>query len=219
MHTWSLTKRNNSLFLPQMFPQKLYSGLYDEGYLDYDYFGDLEKTFLTLFQFMTLDSWTGVVRQVNDANPYAWVGFLVWVIVTAFFVLNLVIAVICESVIELNNLQEEKRQNKAMKQHRNLILQQTHDLMEETQSISKMQKELLANQLATQQAVTIIAAHLQAMALQQQQQHASDHSDRSSRRESDNSHGYKESLNIQRKERKWSRLPSGTSSRSPPTSN
>ena len=74
----------------------LYHELYDKGYLDYDYFGRMDRTFLTLFQFMTLDSWvslcghmflvpnfdakslklspyrqTGVVRQVMDANPYA----------------------------------------------------------------------------------------------------------------------------------------------------
>lgn len=35
----------------------LYHDLYDEGYLDYDYFGRMDRTFLTLFQFMTLDSW------------------------------------------------------------------------------------------------------------------------------------------------------------------
>ena len=52
----------------------LYSDLYDEGFLDWDYFGRLDRTLITLFQFMTLDSWTGVVRQVMDSDPYAFIS-------------------------------------------------------------------------------------------------------------------------------------------------
>ena len=51
----------------------LYAELYDEGFLDWDYFGRLDRTLITLFQFMTLDSWTGVVRQVMDAQPLRYV--------------------------------------------------------------------------------------------------------------------------------------------------
>ena len=135
----------------------LYNELYDQGYLDYDYFGRLDRTFLTLFQFMTLDSWTGVVRQVTDARPGAWVGFVFFVVVTAFFFLNLVVAVICESLIELNRMQDAKCQRKMLNQQRDLIADQTKQLLRETHDVVLLQKQMLANQLAMQQLMVEMA--------------------------------------------------------------
>jgi len=140
----------------------LYGDLYEEGYLDYDYFGRLDKTFLTLFQFMTLDSWTGVVRQVLVERPASLIAFCSWVIITAFFALNLVIAVICESLIELNNLKEKKNRNKALKKHQDMIAAQTDQLVEETHRILVLQNKMLQNQALMQQALLEIAAHMDA---------------------------------------------------------
>ena len=87
-----------------VFYTNLYFGLYEDGHLEENYFGRLDLTFLTLFQVMTLDSWTSMVRQVMEVHPWAWVGFVIWVIITAFFFMNLIIAVICESLFELNDI-------------------------------------------------------------------------------------------------------------------
>jgi voltage-gated sodium channel len=138
----------------------LYHGLYDEGYLQFDYFGRLDKTFLTLFQMMTLDNWTGIVRQVMVVNPFAWIGFCAFVVVTAFFVMNLVVAVICESLLELNNMRDAKRQNKLMKQQRNMIHHQTEQLLEETRQVVELQRLMLTNQLAMQEVLVEIAQHM-----------------------------------------------------------
>jgi voltage-gated sodium channel len=147
----------------------LYHELYDEGYLDYDYFGRLDKTFLTLFQMMTLDSWTGVVRQVVDARPWAWIGFCAFVVITAFFVLNLVVAVICESLLELNNVRDANRQNKMMKQQRNMIHHQTEQLLEETRQVVELQRLMLTNQLSMQEVLVEIAEHMGARPAAQSQ--------------------------------------------------
>jgi voltage-gated sodium channel len=147
----------------------LYHELYDEGYLDYDYFGRLDKTFLTLFQMMTLDNWTSVVRQVMDARPWAWIGFCAFVVITAFFVMNLVVAVICESLLELNHTRDAKRQNKMMKQQRNMIHHQTEQLLEETRQVVELQRLMLTNQLAMQGVLVEIAEHLGARPAAQSQ--------------------------------------------------
>lgn len=138
----------------------LYGDLYEEGYLDYDYFGQLDKTFLTLFQFMTLDSWSAVVRQVRVDRPASLIAFCSWIIITAFFALNLVIAVICESLIELNNLKEKKNRSKALKKHQDMIAAQTEQLVEESQRILFIQNQMLKNQALMQQALLEIAAHM-----------------------------------------------------------
>lgn len=57
----------------------LYIDLYAEGYLNWPYFSRLDYTFITLFQFMTLDSWHGVIRQVQVARPFRYVFILSFV--------------------------------------------------------------------------------------------------------------------------------------------
>ena len=48
----------------------LFSGLYDQGYLDYDYFGRLDFTFITLFQ-MPLLSTKGMTLKSGYQGRYA----------------------------------------------------------------------------------------------------------------------------------------------------
>jgi hypothetical protein len=48
-----------------------------------------------------MDGWSTVTREVMDARPFAFVGFFVYVSITGFFMLNLMIAVVCESLIQL----------------------------------------------------------------------------------------------------------------------
>lgn len=55
---------------------------------------------------MTLDNWSNVARQVMDHNPASFVGFFAFIIFTAFFVVNLVVAVICETLIHVHRAEE-----------------------------------------------------------------------------------------------------------------
>lgn len=60
-----------------------------------EWFGTLGKSSYTLFQVMTLESWSmGIVRPVMEKYPYAWVYFLPFILITTFTMLNLFIAVI-----------------------------------------------------------------------------------------------------------------------------
>ena len=72
---------------------KLYGGSFPE------WFGTLGETFYTLFQVMTLESWSmGIVRPVLEVHPYAWLFFVPFILVTAFTMLNLFIAVIVNAM-------------------------------------------------------------------------------------------------------------------------
>ena len=64
-----------------------------------EWFGTVGESMYSLFQIMTLESWSmGIVRPVMDVYPYAWVFFVPFVIVTSFAVLNLFIALIVNSM-------------------------------------------------------------------------------------------------------------------------
>lgn len=64
-----------------------------------DWFGHLGRSAYTLFQVMTLESWSmGIVRPVMEAFPWAWALFVPFIIMTAFAVLNLFIGVIVDAM-------------------------------------------------------------------------------------------------------------------------
>jgi voltage-gated sodium channel len=72
---------------------KLYGGSFPE------WFGTLGESLYTLFQVMTLESWSmGIVRPVLEVHPYAWLFFVPFILVTAFTMLNLFIAVIVNAM-------------------------------------------------------------------------------------------------------------------------
>ena len=69
-----------------------------------NWFGSLGESMFTLFQIMTLESWSmGIVRPVMEMHPWAWILFLTFIILSSFTVLNLFIAIIIDSMQSLNN--------------------------------------------------------------------------------------------------------------------
>ncbi|WP_006787405.1 ion transporter [Thiorhodospira sibirica] len=72
-----------------------------------DWFGTLGKSMYTLFQIMTLESWSmGIARPVLESYPYAWLFFIPFILVATFTILNLFIAII---VSTMQSMQEEQR--------------------------------------------------------------------------------------------------------------
>jgi voltage-gated sodium channel len=66
-----------------------------------DWFGHLGASAYSLFQIMTLESWSmGIVRPVMEVYPYAWAFFVPFILMTTFAVMNLLIGLIVNSMQE-----------------------------------------------------------------------------------------------------------------------
>ena len=64
-----------------------------------DWFGDLGSSAYSLFQIMTLESWSmGIVRPVMEVYPFAWAFFVPFILVTTFAVVNLLVGLIVNSM-------------------------------------------------------------------------------------------------------------------------
>ncbi len=64
-----------------------------------EWFGSIGASAYTLFQVMTLESWSmGIVRPVMEVYPYAWGFFLPFILIATFTMLNLLMAVIVNAV-------------------------------------------------------------------------------------------------------------------------
>lgn len=64
-----------------------------------EWFGSVGASMYSLFQIMTLESWSmGIVRPVMEVFPLAWVFFVPFIVLTSFAVLNLFIAIIVNAM-------------------------------------------------------------------------------------------------------------------------
>ena len=71
-------------------------------------FLELFNSLYTLFQVMTLESWSmSIVRPVMEVYPHAWLFFVPFILVSAFVMLNLFVAVIVDTMANLGADGEE----------------------------------------------------------------------------------------------------------------
>jgi voltage-gated sodium channel len=70
-----------------------------------EWFGTLGESFYTLFQIMTLESWSmGIARPVMEQFPLAWLFFVPFIFIVTFIMINLIIAVVVDA---MNHLKED----------------------------------------------------------------------------------------------------------------
>ena len=74
------------------------------------WFGSLGQSAYSLFQIMTLESWSmGIVRPVMEVYPYAWVFFVPFIMVTTFAVVNLLVGLIVNSMQDAHSEEEDQK--------------------------------------------------------------------------------------------------------------
>jgi len=72
-------------------------------------FGGMGNTAFTLFQVMTLESWSdGIARPVMEKFPYAWIFFILFILIATFVIVNLFIAVIVDSLTSGSSSEESQ---------------------------------------------------------------------------------------------------------------
>ncbi len=100
-----------------------------------EWFGTIGASLYSLFQIMTLESWSmGIVRPVMDEYPYAWAFFVPFILVTSFAVLNLFVAIIVNSMQSAHEVE-----NKEASERRD---EEIHQLGEEVRALRQELREL-----------------------------------------------------------------------------
>jgi voltage-gated sodium channel len=93
-----------------------------------EWFGSIGRSLYTLFQIMTLESWSmGVVRPIMETYPYAWLFFVPFIIIATFTILNLFIGIIVSTMQELSLPQPRKASDEELEK----VLNQLEDGLEE----------------------------------------------------------------------------------------
>lgn len=79
-----------------------------------DYFGDLAKTLFTLFQLTTMENWADLARNIMTVYPTAWLYFIPFIIIAAFIIINIMLAIIVNTMEESKELEQKKNQKSSI---------------------------------------------------------------------------------------------------------
>ncbi|NTS77735.1 ion transporter [Catenovulum sp. SM1970] len=82
-----------------------------------EWFGSIGASAYTLFQVMTLESWSmGIVRPTMELFPESWIFFVPFIIITSFAVLNLFIGIIVDAMQIMHEEEAKPEQTAATKE-------------------------------------------------------------------------------------------------------
>lgn len=82
-----------------------------------DWFGSLGKSVYSLFQIMTLESWSmGIARPVIAVYPYAWIYFVSYILLSSFLVMNVVVGIVLNSITECCQAEEPEAGTNSLKE-------------------------------------------------------------------------------------------------------
>ena len=100
-----------------------------------EWFGTIGASFYTLFQVMTLESWSmGIVRPVMEVHPLAWVFFVIFILLTTFAVLNLFIAIVVDAMTEVEHQEQDETRTLVAVDHA-LLMTEIRELRAEIQAL------------------------------------------------------------------------------------
>lgn len=75
-----------------------------------DWFGDMGRSMYTLFQVMTLESWSmGISRPVMEAFSWAWAYFVPFVLIASFLIMNVVVGIVVNAISEVSALEVKEK--------------------------------------------------------------------------------------------------------------
>lgn len=82
-----------------------------------EYWGGLGRSFFSLFQIMTLESWSsGIARPMQEQIPMIWLFFVPFILISSFMVLNLFIAIIVSATQSIHADEEAIERQKLLKE-------------------------------------------------------------------------------------------------------
>jgi len=120
-----------------------------------EWFGSVGASMYTLFQVMTLESWSmGIVRPVMGEYAWAWVFFIPFILVATFTMLNLFIGIIVDTMQTMHGAEHEEEREQieaAVHSDSSRIEAEVRALREEIQTLRATLSPISGNAKAEQE--------------------------------------------------------------------
>tara|TARA_Y100001958_G_C21228423_1_gene553922 strand:+ start:118 stop:951 length:834 start_codon:yes stop_codon:yes gene_type:complete len=104
-----------------------------------EWFGNIGKSLYSLFQVMTLESWSmGIVRPIMEKHPFAWAFFIPFILVTTFTFLNLMVAVMVNAM----DSDSTEAENKVSQNDKEEIIKEIKSLRQEIKDLKELKTKM-----------------------------------------------------------------------------
>ena len=105
--------------------------------------GSVGSALLTLFEVVTLDGWSEVMHPIIELEPLAWVYFVSFVIITAYIVTNVFVAVVINSLDEvLEGVRQDRRRMPQAPASKEGILRELHSTQQALRRLEQRVQQL-----------------------------------------------------------------------------
>ncbi|MEC8482601.1 MAG: ion transporter, partial [Pseudomonadota bacterium] len=94
--------------------------------------GDIAISMLTLFRIATFEDWTDVMYETMAVYPLSWMYYVVFIFLTAFVFLNMMVGVVLEVMSRETSAEEQQHQE----DHHQALVEQISQLQQQVQALS-----------------------------------------------------------------------------------
>jgi voltage-gated sodium channel len=79
---------------------------------DPEQWGNIGQSLLSLFQILTLENWPEYLERGQEIYPASWIYFVSYVLIASFLVINILIAILINSMEEVHDIEREEERRR-----------------------------------------------------------------------------------------------------------
>jgi voltage-gated sodium channel len=106
---------------------------------DPENWGNIGDAMLSLFQILTLENWPDFLERGQEIAPASWVYFVSYILIASFLVINILIAIIINSVEEVHEAERAEKLEEATAAEGETVAERLEEIRE---SLDKLETQL-----------------------------------------------------------------------------
>lgn len=100
-----------------------------------EYFGSIGRALYTMFTLLTVEDWPDISDEVLARHPKAWIFFVVYIVICAFVMLNLLIGVIVSTMEHNLNAERWEEDQRLEEEQHNELMAELRGLREQVEEL------------------------------------------------------------------------------------
>jgi voltage-gated sodium channel len=95
-----------------------------------DDWGNIGQAMLSLFQMLTLENWPAFLEAGQAVHPASWIFFVSYVLIASFLVINILIAIIINSMEEVHDAEKSEHRKEIVEGEGETVAERIQDIRE-----------------------------------------------------------------------------------------
>jgi len=95
-----------------------------------------------------MEGWSNIIRMLSTKYPWAWFPVVIFMIISSFVLLNLVIAVLCEALSAIKKMEEDEKASETKKrvdEENQLMISNIEMMIEDARTNEVLTRRIVSN--------------------------------------------------------------------------